>query len=167
MFVYHSRPRRGVTMMEFAVICPMALFLLFSIFVGGMGVFRYQQVSHLAREGARYASTHGGMYQQEGIPQQTGVPAVSSSTDLSNYLAGKTVLLDANKLNVNVSWTAPSSYTPANMPSFEDTDPNLDPPGQSVIQNYVVVTVTYQWFPELYLIGPITLSCTCEMPMSY
>ena len=165
MHAYHSRPQRAVAMLEFAFICPVALFLLFGLFVGGMGVFRYQEVSHLAREGARYASTHGGTYQFEGIAQKTGVAAVSSSTDLSNYLADKTVLLDSSQLSVNVSWTAPSGYTPANMPSFEDTSTPI--PGQSIIQNYVIVKVTYQWFPELYLIGPIHLSCSCEMPMSY
>src|SRR5262249_49688885 len=99
--------------------------------------------------------------------QQTGAAAVSSSADLSSYLADKTVLLDPSKLTVDVSWTAPSSYTPRNLPTYMDTNPNLNPPGQTVIYNNVVVTVTYQWFPELYLVGPITLSCTSEMPMSY
>ncbi len=162
-----SRPRRAATTVEFAVICPATLLILFGLFVGGLGVFRYQEVSHLAREGARYASTHGGRYQQEGIAQQSGAPAVTSSADLSSYLAGKTVLLDPSKLTVDVSWTAPSSYTPRNLPTYMDTNPNLDPPGQAVINNNVVVTVTYQWFPELYLVGPINLSCTSKMPMSY
>jgi Flp pilus assembly protein TadG len=155
--------------MEFAVICPVALFLVFGMIVGGLGIFRYQEVAHLAREAARYASTHGGKYQQEGIAQQTSVPSISTVNDpnLTSYVAGQAVLLDASQLTVNVDWTAPSSYTPRNMPTYMDTNPNLVPPGQSVIYNKVVVTVTYQWFPEAWLIGPINLTCTSEMPMSY
>jgi hypothetical protein len=70
----HSRRRRGAAALEFAVVAPLALFLVFAQIVGSLGVSRYQEVAHLAREGARYASTHGGMYQREGIAEQTGVP---------------------------------------------------------------------------------------------
>ena len=164
---HRFRRRRGATVVEFAIVAPLVFFLFFAQLVGGLGVFRYQQVAHLAREGARYASTHGGTYQDEGIAEQTGVAAVADSSKLSSYLAKKAVLLDPTRLHVKVTWTAPSSYTPVNMPSYVDTNPNLIPPGQSVIFNSVIVTVAYQWFPELYLVGPITLSSTSEMPMSY
>jgi Flp pilus assembly protein TadG len=161
------RSRRAGVTVEFAVVASSLLFLVFGLIVGGMGIFRYQEVAHLAREGARYASTHGGQYSLEGIPQQTGVSAISSSSDLSSYLASKTVSVDSNYLNVAVSWTAPSSVSPSNMPTYMNTDSSLVPPGQSVTQNYVIVTVTYKWLPELYLVGPITLSSTSEMAMSY
>jgi len=163
----HSRRRRGVAAVEFAVVVPVVLLFIFGLIVGGLGVFRYQEVAHIAREGARHASTHGGMYQQEG----TGVAAVATSSDLGSYLATKTVLLDASLLQVSVSWVDPSgapiTYRPINMPTYVNTDPNLIPPGQQIIQNNVRVTVTYQWFPEVYLLGPITLSSTSQMPMSY
>ena len=35
------------------------------------------------------------------------------------------------------------------------------------VANTVTVTVHYTWFPELYLVGPITLTSTSTMPMSY
>ena len=159
---HRSRQRRGAAMVEFAVVAPVLLLLVFAQIVGGLGIFRYQEVAHLARDGARYASTHGGMYQQEGIDQRTGVPAVTSSAQLSSYLAGEAVLLDPSQLQVNVSWTQPTT-----MPTYAVWNPNLTPPGYSNMQNYVMVTVTYQWFPELYLIGPITLTSTSEMQMSY
>jgi len=165
-----SRSRRGAHLLEVAIVSPVVLFLVFGLIVGGMGIPRYQEVSHLAREGARYASTHGGMYHQEGIDTQTGVPAISTVDDpnLVTYVKGQTVLLDPSQMTVNTSWTIPSSYVPSNMPSYEDvTTPNQNPPGQLVIYNNVVVKVSYQWFPEMYLIGPITLTCTCEMPVTY
>ena len=43
------------------------------------------------------------------------------------------------------------------------------PPGQIVIRNNVIVTLKYDWMPETNFlgIGPITLTSTSEMPMSY
>jgi Flp pilus assembly protein TadG len=154
-------------MVECAVILPTTFLLILGLIIGGLGMFCYQEVAHLAREGARYASTHGGQYQQDGIPQKTGVPAINSSADLLSYLKPRSAVLNASQLQVNVAWTAPSSVTPANYPTYESTDLTLVPPGQVVIRNNVVVTVTYQWFPQLYLVGPITLKSTSQMPMSY
>jgi Flp pilus assembly protein TadG len=164
-----ARRRRGATVVEFAMVASVLLLLIFAQIVGGLGISRYQELAHLTRSCARYAATHGGNYSREGIAQQTGIPAVASSTDLRNYLTGKTVLLDLNRLQISVSWTAPSGVTPPNMPTYMNTDPNLVPPGQyqDMIQNNVIVTLTYDWFPEAYLIGPITLSSTSQMPMSY
>ena len=58
-------PRRGASLVEFAVVGPVALLLLIGLVVMAMGVYRYQQVAALAREGSRYASVHGGMYAKE------------------------------------------------------------------------------------------------------
>jgi hypothetical protein len=57
--------RSGSHAVECAIIFPIVLFFIVSIIVGGMGIFRYQQVCYLAREGARYAAVHAGQYQQE------------------------------------------------------------------------------------------------------
>jgi Flp pilus assembly protein TadG len=168
MFLSVHRPqRRGATSVEFAVVGSVTLFIIFALVIGGMGVFRYQEVAHLAREGSRFASTHGGQYQLDGLDTQTGVPAISSNSDMQAYLASRVVGLDPNSVTVTVSWSAPSQYTPRNMPSYDDTDPTLVPPGQITIYNYVTVTVSYQWTPDLYLTGPITLSSTSTVAMSY
>jgi hypothetical protein len=53
------------------------------------------------------------------------------------------------------------------MPFYDDTDPNLIPPGQIALLNYVTVTVTYQWTPVLYLTGPITLTSTSTVQVNY
>jgi TadE-like protein len=157
--------RRGATAVELAFICPVVLFLFFALAVGAMGVFRYQEVAHLARQGARYAATHGATYDAEGADTRSGVPAISTSGQMRDYLLPQTTLLDPNSLTVNLSYTA--GFTPPNIPLGSDPDPNLIPPGSRVIRNNVRVTVSYQWMPEMYLIGPITLTSTSEMPMSY
>ena len=159
--------RQGVSTVEFAVVSAVTLFLILFIVVGGMGMFRYQEVAHLAREGARYASTHVGKYQLDGIAAKTGVNAISSSADLRTYLLPKTTLLDPSQLSISAAWSTPPNIIPRNIPTWLDTNPALVPPGQVVYRNYVTVTVTYEWMPELYLIGPITLTSTSVMPMSY
>ena len=161
-------PRRaGVTTVEFAAVCSALLIIVFSLIVGGMGIFRYQEMAHLAREGARYASTHGGQYSLDGLPASTGVSAITSSSDLQNYLSSKVVGLDASKLTISVSWSAPATIIPNNIPSYVDTDPTLVPPGQKVIQNYVTVTVNYQWQPEVFPLGPFQLTSTSTIAMAY
>ena len=160
-------PRKGATVVEFAVVCPAVLLILIGLLVFGMGIFRYGQLSHLAREGARFASTHGGQYILDGQPAKTGVSAISSSSDMQSYLNSKMIGLDASKLTVNVAWSAPISIVPNNIPSYVDTDPNLVPPGQKTIQNYVTVTLTYQWVPEVASFGSVQLTSTSTMPVTY
>ena len=162
-----TSPRKGVTVLEFAVVAPITFFLLLALIVGGMAIFRYQEVSHLAREGSRYASVHGGRYTLDRIPVTSGVPAVNSDSDIQAYVESRAAALDISKLKATISWSAPSTLSPINMPMYVDTDPNLVPPGQITIQNYVTVVVTYEWLPELYLIGPINLTSTSKVAMCY
>jgi Flp pilus assembly protein TadG len=156
--------RRGAALVEFAFVAPVVLFLMLAQIIGGLGILRLQEMSHLARACARYAATHGGDYQQEGIAGTTGVAAVASSTDLRNFLVGKTVLLDLSRLQINVTWTTPSGFPVNNTPVYGD--PNSVPPGAPVTNN-VIVTLRYPWIPEGYLVGPINLTSTSQMPMSY
>ena len=119
------RRRSGAAVVEVAIVAPVVLFFILAQIVGGLGVSRYQEIAHLARECARYASTHGGMYQKEGIPGKTGVPAVATATDLRNFLAGRTVLLPLSQIQINVSWTAPSSVNTRNIPTYLVVDPTF------------------------------------------
>src|SRR5262245_52188139 len=111
---YIFQNRRGTQTVEMAIVGPVALFFIFALIVGAMGVSRYQEVSHLAREGARYASTHGGQYQQEGIPTSSGVPAISTVNDpnLTAFVTGQAVVTQPAQLTVGVDWTEPTIYSP-------------------------------------------------------
>ena len=63
--------------------------------------------------------------------------------------------LDLNKLTYQVTWNT------SNMPL--DASASYETPHG----NTVSVTVTYQWFPEVYLIGPYSLSSTSTAQMIY
>jgi hypothetical protein len=147
--------RRGTALIEGAIVFTTTFVLLFGIIVGGLGVFRHQQVATLAREGARYASVHGGQYREEaGLPVGT---ADDWKADIyQNGLVPYMVGLDPGRLSYTVEWSHGDNY-----PLRVTTDN-----GQAEI-NLVTVTVTYNWLPEVFLVGPITMTSTSRVPMAY
>jgi Flp pilus assembly protein TadG len=146
----HIRRRRGTSAVEFAVACPIAFFLIFAIIVGGLGVFRYQQVASLAREAARWASVHGGEYARE-----TGQPAATPSDIFQTIILPRAVALDVQHLTCDVTWNT------TNEPLTVHNDYER-PTG-----NTVTVRVNYVWIPELFLMGPFTLTSTSTAQMVY
>src|SRR5881394_3814743 len=98
--------RDGVTLVEFGAVVSVTMVIIFILIVGGAGVFRYQEVAHLAREGARYASTHGGQYNADGHSGQ-----IISSSDMLTYLSDRTTLLDPSQLSVTIDWVLDSDPT--------------------------------------------------------
>lgn len=60
-----SRNRRGVAMVEAAVVLPLTIALTFGTIVAGLGAHRYNEIAYLTRLGARWASVRGPQYQTE------------------------------------------------------------------------------------------------------
>lgn len=85
-----ARRRWGGALVEGAVVGSLALMLLLGMVVVGNGVFRYQQVASLAREGSRYAALKG-----------TSQP---DATALQNYLLTYAAGMDPSKLSCTVTW---------------------------------------------------------------
>jgi Flp pilus assembly protein TadG len=75
--------RRGGTVVECAVIYPLTFLLIIGLMVGGFGVFRYQEVASVAREGARWASVHGYQSVQEANGGATN-PILTTPADVYN-----------------------------------------------------------------------------------
>jgi Flp pilus assembly protein TadG len=142
--------RAGTIAVECAIVLPLTFFFLFAVVIGGMGMFRYQEVATLAREGARFASTHGHQYRRD-AGQPVGTADDWSLDVYNNAIAPQVVSLDTSQLSYQVSWP-----DVINQPGKPDNWPG----------SKVDVTVSYQWFPELYLIGPITLTSTSSMPIT-
>ena len=133
-------PRRGVQAVEAAIVLPVVMMLTLGTCSTAMGVYYYQLVATLAREGARWASVHGTQYAAD-----TGNPAATPADIYNNSILPMAVGLNLNNLNYAVAWnTTKSPYN-----------------------NSVSVTVTYQWTPDLYITGPLNLTSTSVMPMSY
>lgn len=148
MILRKQTHRSGATAVEMAVIAPVFVFLLFALVIGGLGIFRYNQVAHLARQGARYAVVRGTDYQME-----LRKPAATPDSIRTEAILPNANALDASRLTVAVSWD--KSNAPKQM-LMDGT----------AVTNYVIVTVSYQWLPEAFF-GGGTLTCTSKMPMSY
>jgi Flp pilus assembly protein TadG len=151
------RARRGATVVEFAIVGPVVLLLLIGFAILSLGVFRYQQIAHLAREGARYASSHGAQYRSDHHLAAGDAAAWTQDIRDQAVVPGSTVL-DPNHLTVAASWSAGHNRANAGDPATGFT---------TTVNNVVSVTVTYQWIPEGYLAGPINLTSTAAVPMAY
>jgi Flp pilus assembly protein TadG len=150
---FRRHRRRGAVMVESAIVLPILFMFTIGLIVIGLGVFRYQQVAALAREGARYASVHGTQYARE-----SNNSAATPSDVYNNAILPQAVGLNPGNLSYSVTWDANNSPTGANASS--------NPPGAPLV-NTVSVSVTYSWMPEMYIAGPINLSSTAVMPVSY
>jgi Flp pilus assembly protein TadG len=148
----HPAARRGATLVESAFVLSVLFFLLLSVVIGGHGVLRYQQLAMLAREGARYASVHGGQYAQE---NNTTVP--TQDQIFTNVIAPMAVGFDTTQMGYSITYNTTSWPYHTTL----DSNNNVVP-----IQNTVTVKLTYTWVPEAFL-GGVTLSATSVMPMSY
>jgi len=130
--------RRAAHIVECAIAYTVVSLLIFGLIIGGLGVFRYQEVASLAREGSRYASLHGDQYHQS-----TGKPAATAVDVYQNAILPRAVALDSSQLNYNVSW-----------------NPN------NAQGSTVTVTVTYHWVPEAFL-PSMNLSSTSTAVVLY
>jgi Flp pilus assembly protein TadG len=145
----HQR-RRAATTVEFAICCPIVFLLILGTMVGALGVFRYQQTAELAREAARWASVHGGLYEEE-----TGNPAATPQDVYDNAIKPLAATMDLAKLSYEVTWNS------SNMP-LDASNSFATPQG-----NTVSVKVTYQWIPEVFFVGSYSLTSTSTAQMIY
>jgi Flp pilus assembly protein TadG len=146
----HRGRRRGTHVVEAAIIYPVTFLILLALVTGAMGIFRYQEVSHLAREAARYASTHGSQFRKDtGLAR--GTPTDWQSDIVTNAVDPNVVSLDPSKLSVTASW--PDVTT---MPGTPDNRTG----------SKVTITVSYEWMPEFLIGGPVNLSSTSTMAIT-
>jgi Flp pilus assembly protein TadG len=132
--------RSGAAAVEAAVSLPALLILMIGLAVGGLGIFRYNEVSMLAREGSRWASVHGATYQSD-----SGASAAITADDVYNKaIKPMATALDSSKLTYTLAFSPDSSAG-----------------------STVTVTVKYQWYPEAYLGGPISFTSSSTRTISY
>jgi hypothetical protein len=144
-----SPGRRAAVSLEYVLVLPIFVFFIQAMVVGGLGVFRANEVGWLAQESARWASVRGGQYSLD-----TGQPAATPNDVYQNVILPRSSLLDSTALNYSVTWDDSSK-----LPSYLDAN-------NKVHTNRVTVTITYQWIPELFL-GGLTITRTAQMEVCY
>jgi Flp pilus assembly protein TadG len=144
-------PRPGASVVEFAVVAPAIFLLVLGLLIGGLGIFRYQQMAHLAREASRWASVHGAEYAKE-----TANPAATPQNVYQQVIAKEAAALDLGQLTYSVTWNTDNAPYHTKIVNNQVV----------AVSNTVTVTVTYQWIPEAFL-GGMTLTSTSVSTMSY
>lgn len=160
--IRRTRPhRRGAVAVESAIVYSVLFVLIFGIIVGGMGVFRYQLVAGMAREGSRYASVRGADWARD-----HKTPAPTAAQIARDAVLPMGVSMDPARVTVRVEWV--NGVTGAVVPwdASKKTATTATAAGDAVA-NRVRVTVTYRWAPGLFFGGPIDLRSASETPMSY
>lgn len=152
-----GQDRRGATAVEFALVGPLFFFLIIGFCVICSGVYRYQQVAWLARVASRYASVHGAEYRaNNGLT--AGNAGTWTSEIRSTAVIPNTSTLSPALTTVTATWqTGDNRANAANQAAGSAT----------TIPNWVTATVSYQWTPLKYLVGPITLTSQASAPVSY
>ncbi len=157
--------RRGAALVETAIVLPLTFLPVIGLVVGAMGISRLNQVAELARATARFAATKGTQFELENGKTYTKqqiidaviTPRAASLTPLTVEV--KVILPDGTAIDWDDSyWAGP--------PQRNKTYTVTTDYGALKI-NRVRVKLTYQWMPEIALVGPFTLTSTSEQVMSY
>jgi Flp pilus assembly protein TadG len=134
--------RRGTSLVEAAIVYPTTLLLLIGTLVLGLGVYRYQQLQSLAREGARYAAVHGPTYASEQSSSYATSTTVLAAIDSMATAGG----IQTSELSCTVTWSP--------------NPPTSSPPST------VTVQLSYNWVPEGYF-SSTNWTITSTMPVTY
>ncbi len=155
------QPRRAAVALEAAIVYPVVFLLLMLLILGGIGVFRYQQVALLAHEGARYASVHGEQWART-TDRRSPTEAEIRDQAVLPLVTG----LDPKDITVHVEWVDQSSGAVMDWDDSSKAPTSKTSSGDDVT-NRVRVTVTYRWTPWLFVKVPVDMKSVAEVPMSY
>ena len=155
-----SHQRRAAVAVETAIVLPVFLFLLLALIVGGMGVFRYQQVACLAREGARWGSVRGTLWEidtDQTVPTQDDI--------LKNAVLPFAVGMETAKITMQAEWIDGMTGVATPWDSARRSTLVLSASNEGV-NNKIRITVNYAWSPGALVPGTINMTSVSEMVMS-
>jgi len=140
--------RRGVALVEAALVLTPLLILALGLLDMGVGLFRFHVISEPTRQLARQATVHG---QYASVLGRWGPSSFSGTASSNSSMAAAVrpflVGIDPSTVNVSVQW----------------------PDGSNQIEKAVRVTLTNQFHPLItsWFGGSITLRAVSEMKISH
>jgi hypothetical protein len=163
MMLRRKKARPGTILIESAFVYPVLFLTILAVLLLGQAVFRYQQVTHMAREGSRWASVHGQQYATENNTT-AATPQEIYEKAIKPFGAG----MQPSSITYEVIWTPlADGVTPDKRPTrvVQKVDPATGLT-QDVSQfNTVTVKVTYTWNTGLF--GTIPVSSTSVNTIFY
>src|SRR5436190_8895725 len=140
----HSPGRRGAVAVEAAIVYPVLIVLLLLLVLGGVGVFRYQQVAFLSQEGARQVSVRGQDWSKE--TRQKSPTEADIRQDIILPLAAG---MDPDLLTIQIQHIdnvsgAVTSWDASSRAATSVTDAG------DLVANSLRVTVNYRWTPGVW-----------------
>ena len=99
-----SRRSAGNAIVESGLCFLVCMTIFIAIMEFGMGIFTYNFVSYAAREGARYAATHGA--------QSKTTDQATATLNVQTMVRNQAVALDPSQLSVTTTWNP--NNTPGN-----------------------------------------------------
>jgi Flp pilus assembly protein TadG len=154
------RKRCAAVAVETAIVLPVFLFLLLALVVGGIGVFRYQQVGLLAREGTRWTSVRGSAWQLD-----TGQISPTEQEILQKAVLPMAVGMDVSKITIKAELIDGQTSAATPWDSSRKSPLGVAKSNQGVT-NRIRITIYYEWVPGVLLPGSVFMSSLSELPMS-
>jgi Flp pilus assembly protein TadG len=153
-----SRNGSGQSLVEFALVFPLIVLILFGIFDLGRGVYAYNTMANAARQGARVAAVN-----QLDVTAMTtcneDMPIENPATphwQIRPCAAASAVSLGVQPSGVSVAYTKPPGTDLSCAPTLH-------------VGCIASVTVSYTWTPSTPVIGnilgPIQMSSTSQIPI--
>src|SRR5262245_16809235 len=105
-------PRRAAMAVEAAVVYPVVMLLFAALVLGGVAVFRYEQVACQAREAARLASVRGVNWQVE-----TNQSSPTKQQILQLAVLPLAAGMDPAKISIEIKWIDQAAGTSADWDS--------------------------------------------------
>jgi Flp pilus assembly protein TadG len=159
------RDVRGQGLVEFALVFPVIVLILFGVFDFGRAIYAYNTIANAARQGARVAAVNqvvtANTRCNEDMPVEN---PLDPDWSVLACAASSAVSLGVQTSDVVVAYTPPASTPTLACPSIPS------PPTSPLSVGCIVsVTVKYKWTPNTPVIGnilgPITLVSTSTMPI--
>jgi Flp pilus assembly protein TadG len=158
---------RGSTLVEFAVVAWVVLFLTFSLIQGMLAIYTYHFTTYAAQMGSRFAMVRGYTWSEYKTTDCSTSPppnftmvynCTASPTDIQNYVQSLATM-GVNPTKITIA-TASSSVWPGTNPDATTTGCTAYANSQGCM---VKVTVSYAFYflPQFPLSG-VTMSATSE-----
>lgn len=160
--ILKRQARKGTILVETALIYPAMFLVVLGVILLGIAVFRYQQVSHISREAARWASVHGQQYANE-----NGTTAATPQDVYDSAIRPQAAGMQLSGITYSVTWNTDANGNPDKRPlrTVVATDSSTGLTKEVAQYNTVAVKVTYSWDTGLF--GRIPVSCTSVNTIFY